>query len=118
MMLREGWAKPSDRPKPLYDEDDGFPTTAPVGSFPQGESSVGLEDMAGNVSEWTSDVYAAYPGGTATGADGTKRVTRGGAWFFTEAKDFRTTRRIAAIPSARDIVLGFRCARDGEAGKK
>lgn len=32
---------------------DGHTLTAPVGSFPNGNSSLGLQDMAGNVWEWT-----------------------------------------------------------------
>ena len=35
--------------------DDGFATTAPVGSFPDGASPYGAVDMAGNVWEWVWD---------------------------------------------------------------
>ncbi|MBI5136353.1 MAG: SUMF1/EgtB/PvdO family nonheme iron enzyme [Nitrospirae bacterium] len=34
----------------------------PVGSFPQGASPYGVEDMIGNAWEWTSSYYRAYPG--------------------------------------------------------
>ena len=35
--------------------DDGYAFTAPVGTYPQGASYYGAQDMAGNVSEWTGD---------------------------------------------------------------
>jgi formylglycine-generating enzyme required for sulfatase activity len=67
-------------------------------------------DMAGNVAEWTADRFAPYPGGSVKAEDD-KRVTRGGAWLFRDAKHLRTTRRGKDVPSTRDIVLGFRCAK-------
>ncbi len=33
---------------------DGFPFTAPVGSFPAGANRWGVEDLVGNVEEWTA----------------------------------------------------------------
>ena len=50
--------------KAMYDEDDGFPGTAPVGSFPAGAPPSGVHDLAGNVWEWTSDWFGPYAGAT------------------------------------------------------
>ena len=44
----------------MFDGDDGWATTAPVGSFPKGASRYGLQDVVGNVWEWTSDFYSEY----------------------------------------------------------
>jgi len=40
--------------------DDGYPETAPVGSFSSGVSWSGALDMAGNVREWVSDWFGYY----------------------------------------------------------
>ncbi len=40
--------------------DDGFATTAPAGSFSEGESWGGVLNMGGNVSEWVTDWFGAY----------------------------------------------------------
>jgi formylglycine-generating enzyme required for sulfatase activity len=68
----------------MYEGDDGFPTTAPVGSFPKGASRYGVQDVVGNVWEWAADWYEPYaadeqsdPHGPPKG-DG--RVIRGGSW--------------------------------------
>lgn len=61
-----------------YDGDgDGFPSTAPVGSFAAYTSPYGVHDMGGNVNEWTLNWYTTP---YHTGLDG-YRVVRGGSWL-------------------------------------
>jgi formylglycine-generating enzyme required for sulfatase activity len=57
--------------------------TTAVGSFPSGNSNLGLCDMAGNVWEWVWDWYTTYPSTTQTDPSGptsaqSHRVLRGG----------------------------------------
>ena len=96
---------------------DGYDRTAPVGSFPQGASPYGVQDMAGNVWEWCQDwydkdYYQSSPARNPTGpSSGSYRVLRGGSWSFTQII-CRTTRRLYANPQIRSDTDGFRCARD------
>lgn len=95
------------RPR-LFDFDDGFPETAPVGSFVHGNTPEGLMDMAGNVWEWTSSIPCAYPAHTC--ADTGERVIRGSGWTHRYLMSPEvTTREKLAVSSPSDGV-GFRCA--------
>jgi serine/threonine protein kinase len=91
--------------------------TSSVGKRPQGASPYGAMDMAGNVLEWTADYYsteyyAASPSSNPKGpATGYGRVVRGGTWWDVDY-DLRTTRRNQKAANAREMYLGFRCARD------
>jgi len=93
--------------QPLYTADDGWPETAPVGSFPAGASKDGVLDMAGNVWEWTASLFATYDGTRSED----KRVLRGGSWGGGDARTERTTQRFRLGPEAKAQFLGLRCAR-------
>ncbi|MGC9393874.1 MAG: SUMF1/EgtB/PvdO family nonheme iron enzyme [Anaerolineae bacterium] len=62
----------------------GIGETTPVDRYPQGASSYGVLDMAGNVCEWTCSQYKAYPYDPADGREdvsaSARRVVRGGAF--------------------------------------
>ncbi len=92
--------------------DDGYPVTAPVGSFRA--NAFGLYDMLGNVWEWTCSSFATgYDGSEThcqTQGDGL-RVFRGGAWFDGPGW-VRTALRASSPPDNRYGLLGFRLARD------
>jgi formylglycine-generating enzyme required for sulfatase activity len=107
-----------------FDATDGYAGLAPVGSFPDGATPLGLLDMAGNVAEWVADVLEidahGHPVGyepaavvdppprTNGGAGGGFHVVRGGSyedgamWLRTAARD--------ATPLPRPQAVGFRCA--------
>lgn len=96
--------------------DDGYETTAPVGSYPQGASPYGALDMAGNVREWVFDRYARryYERSEYRNPDGPDeslgdiRVWRGGSWSDT-GDDTRITGRHSDVPTHEWIDIGFRC---------
>ena len=74
-------------------------------------NAFGLHDMHGNVWEWCSDWYAAYPADSLTdprGPDtGTSRVLRGGSWLY--GPDFlRCASRNGHVPQSLDLSHGFR----------
>lgn len=110
-------------------ELDGYRYLAPVGSFPAGQSPFGLDDVAGNASEWVQDRYAEYelPGGGAAPSEegiapglvfaprgpstGPDRVVRGGSWR-TPGVWTRAAARQRQPEGATELDVGFRCASD------
>ncbi|MGH9037205.1 MAG: SUMF1/EgtB/PvdO family nonheme iron enzyme, partial [Acidimicrobiia bacterium] len=93
---------------------------APVGAYPGGASAWGVEQMLGDVWEWTASDFLPYPGFASFpykeysevfyGSD--YKVLRGGSWA-THPRAVRTTFRNWDYPIRRQIFAGFRCARDG-----
>jgi formylglycine-generating enzyme required for sulfatase activity len=77
--------------------DDGFPTTAPVGSF--APNSLGIYDISGNAMEWVEENYS------TTQEFG---VLRGGSWKSYLQQDLYTGYRYPQAPDAQDGIFGFR----------
>lgn len=74
-------------------------------------NAFGLFDMLGNAVEWTADWHDLYPAGAVTdpkgGADGERRVGRGGAYSFPSV---RVSTRMKLNADAGTDFTGFRCA--------
>jgi len=99
----------------------------PVGSYPQGASPYGVEDLVGNVWEWTADWYQPYAGNTTPSEKYGQRykVIRGKSWtrgFGHQSADegreitaheARASYRLYFDPVFSFGDLGFRCARSG-----
>lgn len=85
-----------------------------VGSSPNGANKWGIHDLIGNISEWTSSKFEAYPGGKFEAKKDAQNtfVTRGGSYNIssTDAQVTSATRYFAP-PTAKDGRLGFRLVR-------
>jgi formylglycine-generating enzyme required for sulfatase activity len=75
-------------------ERDGYIYSAPVGTYPEGRSPYGCDDMAGNAAEWCAE-----------------RVVRGGS-SRSLPSSVRCAARTIREPEFRMFTLGFRCAKD------
>ena len=89
-----------------------------VGKKPEGQSSYGVMDMVGNVSEWVWDRYSAgyyaqAPSKNPVGPNaGFQRGIRGGAWSSTHTSgELRSSYRWRRPPTFRSLAIGFRCVK-------
>ncbi len=93
--------------------EDGYLFTSPVGTF--GENEAGLTDMGGNVWQWCTDTYKAYPGSNATiREDNNVKVIRGGSFFYDQYGEdsFSVSGRSGNSRETSLFNTGFRCAKD------
>jgi serine/threonine-protein kinase len=101
---RYPWGDEPDVERFNHESDrDGFPYTAPVGSFPLGASPFGCLDMAGNATEWTSTPFHSQD-------DTPRRAVRGGSWLAV-AFLCQSDQRDGAVPERFARFQGFRVAR-------
>ena len=78
-----------------------------IGTVTEDESPFGVRDLGGNISEWTSTVYA---------SDAKVHVVKGGSWGW-DAMYARSAGRIDAEKTLKDSHIGFRLALDAEWGE-
>lgn len=104
-------------PTVLPGYNDGFASTAPVGSFPA--NALGIYDGGGNVAEWVQDYYAVpTPGQTVAVEDptgpqrGSNRVIRGSSWRHAGVTELRLSYRDYGNQPRLDV--GFRLARSAQ----
>jgi formylglycine-generating enzyme required for sulfatase activity len=94
---------------------DGYVYTAPVGSFKS--NAFGLNDMLGNVFQWTKDCWnanyvgAPIDGSARTDGNCTDHELRGGSWFSTPAY-VRANYRNHFAADYRASSVGIRLVRD------
>ena len=112
-LEKSGLPKPSGL---MYQQDDGFPGTAPVGKYPRGQTQTGQLDMVGNVWEWTHDWYALYKPGAVVDpkgpAAGDRKAIRGGGFNGEVSLWVNPAARYHQLATASVHAVGFRCGAD------
>lgn len=92
--------------------------TAAVGSYPDGRSWIGAEDMSGNVMEWVADWWSVDYYQTAVGLDppgpdmGSRKVEKGGWWGAVPYVGRGAYRHFEDPPNYQDHHIGVRIVSD------
>jgi iron(II)-dependent oxidoreductase len=113
----EAAAEGADRDRANLDQFAFGP--APAGAYADAASDCGAVQMLGDVWEWTSSDFTAYPGFSAfpypeyseVFFGDEHKVLRGGAWAA-RRDVIRTSFRNWDLPIRRQIFSGIRCAKD------
>ena len=114
--------KTEDEKMRRYEDEKNLSTSA-VGSFQGDVSPYGMNDMGGNVAEWTSSLYRPYTGSPVAEREAFKRefyVVRGGSYLINAHESARASARYYMLPTRMpraadawhgDGMVGFRCAK-------
>jgi len=88
-----------------------------VDAHPHGASPFGVEDLVGNVWQWT-DEYADEHTRAAILRGGSYYKPAGSVWYFPQAYDLRQHGKYLLMSPGRDraATIGFRCVADAESG--
>ncbi len=106
-----------------WEELKQYGDTTPVGAFEKGVSPYGAYDMSGNVWEWTSSWYEAYPGNTTPSESYGHRykTVKGGSWFdcsiYKCGISAPVYNRGFFADRTKNDTFGFRCAKDAAENK-
>ncbi|HRI68272.1 MAG TPA: bifunctional serine/threonine-protein kinase/formylglycine-generating enzyme family protein [Polyangium sp.] len=87
-----------------FEVDDGYDGTSPVGSFPLGNSSAGVQDLHGNVAEWTATESC------KSGDHCGEYVVRGSGCHTERTENVSMTTRATKKQDFKSMNIGFRCA--------
>ena len=108
------WGEQAPTPERAVYDAWKLDAAAPVGLCPAGAAACGALDMVGNVWEWTSSSYRAYPGAAQQGQEdftpsGVNVPFRGGG-YRNNSTDVRCGARVRFPPGiiGVGIVVGFR----------
>ncbi len=84
-----------------------------VGSAASGANKWGVQDLIGNVNEWTDTEFQAYEGGEFSAPKDAKGafVTRGGSFSLSSSSKISSATRFFAKPTDANRTLGFRLVR-------
>lgn len=99
--------------------ESGIGDTLPVGHIPENISPYGCYDMAGNVWEWTSDWYEAYPGSDIKDNNygQTQVAIRGASFRYWHYRSTHLPPRCADrfhYSPEGEVDIGFRCVKEVE----
>jgi formylglycine-generating enzyme required for sulfatase activity len=115
--LRYPWGEDWNPDIPVWSQNSGG-RPAVVTTRPEGQSWVGAQHLSGNVWEWTSSEFKAYPYRSDDGRErdtgsstDVLRVLRGGSWDGSNSDYLRAGYRNWYSPDYGYYGLGFRCAR-------
>jgi serine/threonine protein kinase len=93
------WGNDWDADKAVWN-DGAASGPRKVGSRPGGATATGIQDMAGNLWEWT------------TTREGDERVLKGGSWLINNPANLRAAARLTSDAGQVYVDNGFRCVYD------